>query len=95
MAIAISVSASVSADMKIRDIGDYRYRPIWKKADRSSTKLKDVHTYDKSSNSTDFVTKNIQRMWILIIFVFKQALFNAVSLRVSYLVRLVIYLHSD
>ena len=37
MAISISVSASVSADMKIRDIGDYRYRPIWKKAYRSST----------------------------------------------------------
>ena len=37
MAIAISVSASVSADMKIRDIGDYRYQPIWKKAYRSST----------------------------------------------------------
>ena len=27
-AIVISVSASVSADMKIRYIGGYRYRPI-------------------------------------------------------------------
>ena len=44
MAISISVSASVSADMKIRDIGDYRYQPIWKKADRSSTNIsKSLH----------------------------------------------------
>ena len=36
-AIVISVSASVSADMKIRYIGGYRYRPIWKNAYRSPT----------------------------------------------------------
>ena len=38
-AIVISVSASVSADMKIRYIGGYRYRPIWKNAYRSPTIL--------------------------------------------------------
>ena len=38
-AIVISVSASVSADMKIRYIGGYRYRPIWKNAYRSPTTL--------------------------------------------------------
>ena len=37
-AIVISVSASVSADMKIRYIGGYRYRPIWKNAYRSPTR---------------------------------------------------------
>ena len=36
-AIVISVSASVSADMKIRYIGGYRYRPIWKNAYLSPT----------------------------------------------------------
>ena len=34
------VNLSVSADIKIGLIGDYRYRPIWKKAYRSYTVLK-------------------------------------------------------
>ena len=38
-ATVISVSASVSADMKIRYIGGYRYRPIWKNAYRSPTSV--------------------------------------------------------
>ena len=36
-AIVISVSASVSADMKIRYISGYQYLPIWKNAYRSPT----------------------------------------------------------
>ena len=33
----LSVLSSVSADMKNSNIGDYRYRPIWKNHDRSPT----------------------------------------------------------
>ena len=34
---------SVSADMKIGFIGDYRYRPIWKNPYRSYTELDSIH----------------------------------------------------
>ena len=77
--LSVSVSAdmeinyryrlSVSADMKIEFIGDYRYRPIWKKAYRSYPMKKYLVIWDNSWFIWDVICLNekwhLQHFWFL------------------------------